>query len=99
MRQLIIDTETTGLDPRAGHRIIEFAALELIDVSSCWRDGVKGRADVTVSGGDLVLLSAVAVECWDNAYLRTFASFDVPGQPLWSAFEGDIALCPSPTCD
>jgi DNA polymerase-3 subunit epsilon len=31
MRQLIIDTETTGLDPNAGHRIIEFAALELVD--------------------------------------------------------------------
>ena len=30
-RQLIIDTETTGLDPKAGHRIIEFAALELVD--------------------------------------------------------------------
>ena len=31
MRQLIIDTETTGLDPKNGHRIIEFAALEMID--------------------------------------------------------------------
>ena len=31
MRQLIIDTETTGLDPREGHRIIELAALELVD--------------------------------------------------------------------
>src|SRR6185369_12512018 len=31
MRQLIIDTETTGLDPKDGHRIIEFAALELVD--------------------------------------------------------------------
>jgi DNA polymerase-3 subunit epsilon len=31
MRQLIIDTETTGLDPALGHRIIEFAALELVD--------------------------------------------------------------------
>jgi DNA polymerase III subunit epsilon len=31
MRQLIIDTETTGLDPRLGHRVIEFAALELVD--------------------------------------------------------------------
>ncbi|MCC6869278.1 MAG: DNA polymerase III subunit epsilon [Burkholderiales bacterium] len=31
MRQLVIDTETTGLDPRDGHRIIEFAALELVD--------------------------------------------------------------------
>jgi DNA polymerase-3 subunit epsilon len=31
MRQLILDTETTGLDPKNGHRIIEFAALELIN--------------------------------------------------------------------
>ena len=31
MRQLIIDTETTGLDPKTGHRIIELAALELVD--------------------------------------------------------------------
>lgn len=31
MRQLIIDTETTGLDPKSGHRIIEFAALEMVD--------------------------------------------------------------------
>ncbi len=31
MRQLIVDTETTGLYPEKGHRIIEFAALEMID--------------------------------------------------------------------
>jgi DNA polymerase-3 subunit epsilon len=31
MRQLILDTETTGLDPRQGHRIIELAAVELVD--------------------------------------------------------------------
>ena len=31
MRHLILDTETTGLDPRQGHRIIEIAALELVD--------------------------------------------------------------------
>jgi DNA polymerase-3 subunit epsilon len=31
MRQIVIDTETTGLDPKQGHRIIEFAALELVD--------------------------------------------------------------------
>ena len=29
MRQIIIDTETTGLDPQQGHRIIELAALEV----------------------------------------------------------------------
>lgn len=29
VRQIVVDTETTGLDPRQGHRIIELAALEL----------------------------------------------------------------------
>lgn len=31
LRQLALDTETTGIDPRSGHRIIEIAAIELID--------------------------------------------------------------------
>ncbi|MFZ5502477.1 MAG: DNA polymerase III subunit epsilon [Pseudomonadota bacterium] len=29
MRSIVLDTETTGLDPRQGHRIIEIAAIEL----------------------------------------------------------------------
>jgi DNA polymerase-3 subunit epsilon len=30
-RSVLFDTETTGLDPRAGHRVIEVAALELFN--------------------------------------------------------------------
>lgn len=30
MRQIILDTETTGLDPNQGHRIIEIAAVEMV---------------------------------------------------------------------
>ena len=30
MREIVIDTETTGLDPNAGHRIVEVACLELL---------------------------------------------------------------------
>ncbi|BBK45285.1 DNA polymerase III subunit epsilon [Allostella vacuolata] len=29
MREIVLDTETTGLDPRDGHRLIEVACLEL----------------------------------------------------------------------
>ncbi len=31
MREICLDTETTGLDPRSGHKIIEIAAIEMID--------------------------------------------------------------------
>lgn len=31
MRQIILDTETTGLAPEEGHRIIEIGAVELVD--------------------------------------------------------------------
>lgn len=30
MREIVLDTETTGLDPAAGHRIVEIAGLELL---------------------------------------------------------------------
>lgn len=31
MRQIVLDTETTGLSPQAGHRVIEIGALELMN--------------------------------------------------------------------
>ena len=31
MRQVVLDTETTGLDPDQGHRIIEIGCVELIN--------------------------------------------------------------------
>ncbi len=31
MRQIVLDTETTGLNPRDGHRIIEVACIEMVN--------------------------------------------------------------------
>jgi len=31
VREIVLDTETTGLDPAAGHRIVEVACLELLN--------------------------------------------------------------------
>ncbi len=31
MREIVLDTETTGLDPESGHRIVEIGCLELIN--------------------------------------------------------------------
>ena len=31
MRQIVLDTETTGLDPQQGHKVIEIGCVEIID--------------------------------------------------------------------
>ncbi|MCR1356371.1 exonuclease domain-containing protein, partial [Acidithiobacillus ferrooxidans] len=31
VRQVVLDTETTGIDWKQGHRVIEIGAVELID--------------------------------------------------------------------
>lgn len=32
MREIVLDTETTGLDPAEGHRIVELGAIELVNL-------------------------------------------------------------------
>ena len=31
MREIVLDTETTGLDPGDGHRIVEIGCIELVN--------------------------------------------------------------------
>jgi DNA polymerase III subunit epsilon len=38
MREIVLDTETTGLDPRVGHRIVEIACVELLHHIPTGRD-------------------------------------------------------------
>src|SRR5262245_43419672 len=31
-REIVLDTETTGIDPKSGHRLIEIACVEIVDL-------------------------------------------------------------------
>ena len=53
MREIILDTETTGLDPKMGHRLVEIGAVELIThqrliikLTKSWRDVDPGAQEV-----------------------------------------------------
>ena len=49
MREVALDTETTGLDPEAGHRIVEIGCVELIDhvpTGREWRALINPERDV-----------------------------------------------------
>lgn len=66
MRQVVLDTETTGLEVRDGHRIIEFACIEL---SSRVRTGNK--LHYYVNPEREVEQGALEVHGIDNSFLAT----------------------------
>ena len=37
MREIVLDTETTGLDPLAGHRVVEVGCIELVNTVATGR--------------------------------------------------------------
>lgn len=70
MRQVIFDTETTGLDPAQGHRIIEVGAIEIIDRRKTGRTFHKYfKPDREVDAG------ALAVHGITNEFLNTQPRF------------------------
>jgi DNA polymerase-3 subunit epsilon len=52
MRQIVLDTETTGLEPSDGHRIIEIGCVELVDrrlTGNTWHQYIN--PDRTIDAG------------------------------------------------
>jgi DNA polymerase-3 subunit epsilon len=56
MREITFDTETTGIDPNAGHRVIEIGCVELIDkirTGNVYHAYINPQRDVPKSSTDV----------------------------------------------
>jgi hypothetical protein len=63
--------------------------LEDIVIDSRWRTDGAGRADVTISGGDVGDLVVTAVECWDTDFMRSYYSDSID----YEEGQGDESAC------
>lgn len=77
MREIILDTETTGLDPAQGHRIVEIGAIELVNHIPSGR-----RYHVYIDPDRDMPAEAEAVHGLSAAFLR--------GKPLFGAIVDEL---------
>ncbi len=86
MREIVIDTETTGLDCNNGDRVIEVGCVELLNHISTGRTFHK-----YINPGRAVAADAVNVHGLTDAFLRDQPSFETIADEL-IAFLGDSVL-------
>ena len=65
MRQIVLDTETTGLEPGEGHRIIEIGCVEILD-----RRVTRNVFHTYINPDRLVEAGALEVHGIDNQFLK-----------------------------
>ena len=86
MREIVLDTETTGINPRDGHRIIEIGALELLHHLPTGR-----RLHIYINPEREIDDGAVAVHGLTNAFLAEKPLFSEIADDFLS-FIGDAPL-------
>ncbi|MBK5927032.1 DNA polymerase III subunit epsilon [Rhodobaculum claviforme] len=86
MRELVLDTETTGLDPAEGHRIVEIAAVELVNHVTTGRTWHE-----YINPGRPVPAEAQEVHGLDDAFLADKPPFERVVDSFL-AFVGDARL-------
>ncbi len=64
MRQIVLDTETTGIDPKEGHRIIEIGCVEVVD-----RKLTGNHFHVYINPGRQIEQEAIEVHGITNEFL------------------------------
>ena len=92
MRQVVLDTETTGLDPSQGHRIIEIGALEIVNRKATGRTfHVYLNPDREIDAG------AIAVHGLTNEFLADKSRFhDVAEELLAFVHEAELVIHNAP---
>ena len=64
MREIVLDTETTGIDPSQGHRIIEIGALEILNQTPS-----GGQLHIYINPEREIDAGAVAIHGLTNEFL------------------------------
>lgn len=82
-RQIILDTETTGLSPQQGHRLIEIGCLEMIN-----RRLTKNRFHFYINPLREIDEGAVKVHGITTEFLKDKPTFDKIAADLFSFLEG-----------
>jgi DNA polymerase-3 subunit epsilon len=83
MRQIVLDTETTGLEPEQGHRIIEIGCVELIE-----RRLTKNNFHQYLQPDREIDAAAVGVHGITNEFLRDKPHFADIAQDFMAYVEG-----------
>ncbi|KFE67110.1 hypothetical protein [Hyalangium minutum] len=65
--------------------------IEHLTIKSRWAQTGAGRADVKISGGDYLIASATASECWDANFASQFLIASWVTAPVY----GDVSACGS----
>src|SRR3990167_10438451 len=82
-RQIILDTETTGLSPDQGHRLIEVGCLEMIN-----RRVTNNRFHCYVNPQRAIDAGAVKVHGITEDFLKDKPAFDKIADELFSFING-----------
>ncbi|MEL0637250.1 MULTISPECIES: DNA polymerase III subunit epsilon [Marinomonas] len=83
MRQVILDTETTGIDPKQGHRIIEIGCIEMVG-----RKFTKRHFHVYINPDREVEEEAFRVHGISNEYLADKPRFNDVAQEFFDFIKG-----------
>ena len=83
MRQIVLDTETTGIDPKEGHRIIEIGCVEVVN-----RRLTGNHFHVYINPGRHIEQEAIEVHGITNEFLTDKPTFAQVAQEFMNFIKG-----------